>query len=262
MRVIEMSMKQRRNERAGETGNLRENPSTNGIVRHDSHMRKSGAIRPGIEPRSPWTQARCGVCFLLHEMECRFETQACPCTRTRACPTDPHLSAGGEGGSQHPGSWTAEVTPTHPMPTYGESPSRLRGHPTPARSLLPSMAGRRWKCAEEEERGKGGGDVTRTVLEPGTEHVQARRRHSPMLRHHDDYPTALAPRLRRTRVATNAGRVTRSLTSGSLANMVKSSRRRTVFGLPTLVDNLTFEDIAMMQQSIEDEQDVELRPEG
>ncbi|KAJ8867519.1 hypothetical protein PR048_031321 [Dryococelus australis] len=42
---------------AGETGDLRENPPTNGIVRHDSHMRESGVIRPGIEPGSPWLEA-------------------------------------------------------------------------------------------------------------------------------------------------------------------------------------------------------------
>ncbi|KAJ8869507.1 hypothetical protein PR048_028498 [Dryococelus australis] len=42
----------------GETGDLRKNPPTNGIVRHDSHMRKSGVIRPGIEPGSPWEANR------------------------------------------------------------------------------------------------------------------------------------------------------------------------------------------------------------
>ncbi|KAJ8895833.1 hypothetical protein PR048_001172 [Dryococelus australis] len=47
----------RPNVRAGETGDLRENPSTSGIVRHDSHMQKSGSDpRPGIERCSP----RCG----------------------------------------------------------------------------------------------------------------------------------------------------------------------------------------------------------
>ncbi|KAJ8880204.1 hypothetical protein PR048_016670 [Dryococelus australis] len=40
MRVIEVSMEQRRNKRVGETGDPRENPTTNGIVQHDSHMRK------------------------------------------------------------------------------------------------------------------------------------------------------------------------------------------------------------------------------
>ncbi|KAJ8893765.1 hypothetical protein PR048_006365 [Dryococelus australis] len=45
MRVIEGSMEQRRNERVGETGDHRENPLTNGIVRHDSHMRKSGNLQ-------------------------------------------------------------------------------------------------------------------------------------------------------------------------------------------------------------------------
>ncbi|KAJ8889539.1 hypothetical protein PR048_009038 [Dryococelus australis] len=40
--------------RVGETGLPRENPPTNDIVRHDSHTRKSGVTRPGIEPESPW----------------------------------------------------------------------------------------------------------------------------------------------------------------------------------------------------------------
>ncbi|KAJ8870688.1 hypothetical protein PR048_029712 [Dryococelus australis] len=41
-----------------ETGDPRENPPTNGIVWHDdSHLRKSGANRPGIEPVSPWWEA-------------------------------------------------------------------------------------------------------------------------------------------------------------------------------------------------------------
>ncbi|KAJ8873695.1 hypothetical protein PR048_024527 [Dryococelus australis] len=42
MRVIEVNMETRRNGRAGETGDPREDPSTRGIVRHDSHLRKSG----------------------------------------------------------------------------------------------------------------------------------------------------------------------------------------------------------------------------
>ncbi|KAJ8891076.1 hypothetical protein PR048_010585 [Dryococelus australis] len=51
MSVIKVSMEQRRNEGAGEMGDPRENPPTNGIVRHDSHMKKSGVTpRPGIEP--------------------------------------------------------------------------------------------------------------------------------------------------------------------------------------------------------------------
>ncbi|KAJ8868063.1 hypothetical protein PR048_031872 [Dryococelus australis] len=35
----------------------RENPSINGIVRHDIHMRKTGVTRPGIEPGSHWWEA-------------------------------------------------------------------------------------------------------------------------------------------------------------------------------------------------------------
>ncbi|KAJ8870031.1 hypothetical protein PR048_029042 [Dryococelus australis] len=42
IRVIEVNMERRRNEGAGKTGNPVENPPTNGIVRHDSHLRKSG----------------------------------------------------------------------------------------------------------------------------------------------------------------------------------------------------------------------------
>ncbi|KAJ8875171.1 hypothetical protein PR048_023066 [Dryococelus australis] len=49
MEVSEVSMEQRRNAR-----DPRENPPINGIVQHDSHMRKSGVTRPGIEPRSSW----------------------------------------------------------------------------------------------------------------------------------------------------------------------------------------------------------------
>ncbi|KAJ8870009.1 hypothetical protein PR048_029020 [Dryococelus australis] len=44
-----MRMIERRNERVGETGDSRENPWTSGIVRHNSHMPRSG-----IEPWSPW----------------------------------------------------------------------------------------------------------------------------------------------------------------------------------------------------------------
>ncbi|KAJ8869871.1 hypothetical protein PR048_028880 [Dryococelus australis] len=39
----EVNMEQRRNGGAGETGDPRENPPTSGVVRHDSHMRKSGS---------------------------------------------------------------------------------------------------------------------------------------------------------------------------------------------------------------------------
>ncbi|KAJ8875265.1 hypothetical protein PR048_023160 [Dryococelus australis] len=49
-------MEQRRDERAGETGDPRKNQPTNGIVRNDSHTRKSCG-RLGIEPGSPWWNA-------------------------------------------------------------------------------------------------------------------------------------------------------------------------------------------------------------
>ncbi|KAJ8876368.1 hypothetical protein PR048_020813 [Dryococelus australis] len=42
-KAMEVSLERLRNERAGETGHPRENPPTNGIVRHDSQLRKCGA---------------------------------------------------------------------------------------------------------------------------------------------------------------------------------------------------------------------------
>ncbi|KAJ8882302.1 hypothetical protein PR048_014104 [Dryococelus australis] len=51
---LQEEARQHRNERAEETGNPRENPPTSGIVRHDSHLRKSGVNWPVIEPGSPW----------------------------------------------------------------------------------------------------------------------------------------------------------------------------------------------------------------
>ncbi|KAJ8888032.1 hypothetical protein PR048_007517 [Dryococelus australis] len=55
MRVIEASMEQRRNERARETGDHRENPPTCGIVRHDSNLRKS--MRRRGHPLPAWIAA-------------------------------------------------------------------------------------------------------------------------------------------------------------------------------------------------------------
>ncbi|KAJ8877575.1 hypothetical protein PR048_022030 [Dryococelus australis] len=57
LQADEVGIEQRRNERAGETGDPQENPLTNGFVGHDSHMRKSGVTRLGIEPGSPWWEA-------------------------------------------------------------------------------------------------------------------------------------------------------------------------------------------------------------
>ncbi|KAJ8878417.1 hypothetical protein PR048_018995, partial [Dryococelus australis] len=41
----------------GQTGDPRENPPTSGIAVHDSHLRKFGVNRPGIDPCSPWWEA-------------------------------------------------------------------------------------------------------------------------------------------------------------------------------------------------------------
>ncbi|KAJ8881259.1 hypothetical protein PR048_017735 [Dryococelus australis] len=53
IKVIEARMEQCQNERAGETGDPRENPPTNGIVRHDSHLQNPVTLL-GIEPGSPF----------------------------------------------------------------------------------------------------------------------------------------------------------------------------------------------------------------
>ncbi|KAJ8896054.1 hypothetical protein PR048_001395 [Dryococelus australis] len=51
----------RRNAWAGETGDPRENPPTTGIVRHDSHLRKSGLTRPGLNPAYNLTSTLTGM---------------------------------------------------------------------------------------------------------------------------------------------------------------------------------------------------------
>ncbi|KAJ8866580.1 hypothetical protein PR048_032439 [Dryococelus australis] len=56
--VFEVNLEQSRNEGAGKTGDTRENPLTNGFVRHDSHLRNP-VTRSGIEPGSPWWGGEC-----------------------------------------------------------------------------------------------------------------------------------------------------------------------------------------------------------
>ncbi|KAJ8874623.1 hypothetical protein PR048_025489 [Dryococelus australis] len=56
-RVTAVSMERRRNKGVGETGDPRENPPIDGIVRHDSHMRRSEVTQLGIEHGSPWWEA-------------------------------------------------------------------------------------------------------------------------------------------------------------------------------------------------------------
>ncbi|KAJ8897456.1 hypothetical protein PR048_002802 [Dryococelus australis] len=56
-------MEQRRNEGAGETGDPLEYTPTSGSVRHDSHLRKSGVKRSGIEP-GEWLRSTSHQCLL------------------------------------------------------------------------------------------------------------------------------------------------------------------------------------------------------
>ncbi|KAJ8881411.1 hypothetical protein PR048_017892 [Dryococelus australis] len=55
--TTEVRIELRRMAKAGETVDRRENPPTSGIVRHDSHMRKSRGDPPGIGDGSPWWEA-------------------------------------------------------------------------------------------------------------------------------------------------------------------------------------------------------------
>ncbi|KAJ8872460.1 hypothetical protein PR048_026065 [Dryococelus australis] len=72
MRVIEVSMEQRWNEKAGETGDPQNNPPTNGIVRHESLTRKSGS-----DPGGELSYCKCCVemitgIFILYQTESTF----------------------------------------------------------------------------------------------------------------------------------------------------------------------------------------------
>ncbi|KAJ8888229.1 hypothetical protein PR048_007716 [Dryococelus australis] len=53
MRVIEVNMEYRRDEGAGQTGDPLENPPTNGITPHDSHLLKSGDPTSATETIPP-----------------------------------------------------------------------------------------------------------------------------------------------------------------------------------------------------------------
>ncbi|KAJ8869174.1 hypothetical protein PR048_030744 [Dryococelus australis] len=71
----------------GETGDHRENPPTNNITRHDSHLRKIPVTRPGIEPGSPRWEAS----VLIAQPPCpqnprRSLAELSTCNLTRTCP--------------------------------------------------------------------------------------------------------------------------------------------------------------------------------
>ncbi|KAJ8875134.1 hypothetical protein PR048_023027 [Dryococelus australis] len=70
--------------RAGETGYPRENSQTNGIVRHDSHMRKSGVTRPAIETGSPWWVANRSATAAPRALDVPNLIQLCYCRRESA----------------------------------------------------------------------------------------------------------------------------------------------------------------------------------
>ncbi|KAJ8898339.1 hypothetical protein PR048_003699 [Dryococelus australis] len=68
MRVTEVSTKQRRNDGARGNGKSPRKPADSGIVRHDSHLRKSGVSRLGIDPSSPWWELRV-ICTCASEVK-------------------------------------------------------------------------------------------------------------------------------------------------------------------------------------------------
>ncbi|KAJ8880610.1 hypothetical protein PR048_017080 [Dryococelus australis] len=101
-RFDEASMEQRRNERAGETGDLRENPPTSGIVRHDSHMRKSGSDPAGNRTRFVYVGEVAGTLGALYSSRniLRNDFVARLCQRTPArgstCVKSTQTAAAGE----------------------------------------------------------------------------------------------------------------------------------------------------------------------
>ncbi|KAJ8867056.1 hypothetical protein PR048_032918 [Dryococelus australis] len=103
MRVIEASMEQLRNERTGETGDPRENPPTNGIVRHDSHMRKLGVTRPGVRVRGRRRKGICGTggwtVGALSPVD--REPRAGVAELSRASPSDPTRQRSRDSGRRH-----------------------------------------------------------------------------------------------------------------------------------------------------------------
>ncbi|KAJ8881960.1 hypothetical protein PR048_018448 [Dryococelus australis] len=81
-----VSMEQRQNEGARKTGDPRENPSTNGIVGHDSHLRNSGVNRQGINPVR-LGRRRTYVVRLFGGIGCYFFSQDAVRNGKRAWPT-------------------------------------------------------------------------------------------------------------------------------------------------------------------------------
>ncbi|KAJ8866026.1 hypothetical protein PR048_033550 [Dryococelus australis] len=113
------SMAERRNEGAGETGDRRENPPTSGIVRRDSHMRKSGVTRPRIEHGSS-----CGRALDYSSMNSE--------TASHSQPRDPAYRVCFPADYAHAVETHQRASATSEAP--GREPATLRlqvGHPTP-----------------------------------------------------------------------------------------------------------------------------------
>ncbi|KAJ8866721.1 hypothetical protein PR048_032582 [Dryococelus australis] len=88
---VNRGMEQRRNEKAGETGEPRENPPTSGIVRHDSHMLRSGSDPAGNRTRRRIAATACPGWVSPRPTanpSVRFppETHLAPCDKAKAKP--------------------------------------------------------------------------------------------------------------------------------------------------------------------------------
>ncbi|KAJ8875381.1 hypothetical protein PR048_023276 [Dryococelus australis] len=140
--ALTMSVRPRRtnirNPKAGETGDFRENPPSSGIVRHDSHVRKSGSDssrnrEPGshwwktnaiaAEPPRPHETTRSLHCsarrFLrrrtAHRPECQEITRwrwRLPTLKTLPV----HLRRAARGGTVKEGVFVAPAPPNNPCP--------------------------------------------------------------------------------------------------------------------------------------------------
>ncbi|KAJ8894549.1 hypothetical protein PR048_007206 [Dryococelus australis] len=88
---VRWGWEQRRNAKAGETGDPRENPPTSGIVRHDSHLRKSAVERGGDFKNPP------GEGFWVFPGICRFPSFKWGIVPRERCPSG--LFSGSPGGN-------------------------------------------------------------------------------------------------------------------------------------------------------------------
>ncbi|KAJ8871243.1 hypothetical protein PR048_027549 [Dryococelus australis] len=124
-------MKQRRNEKAGETGDPRENPPTSGIVQHDSRMRMSGSGPAGDRARFALVEGEQGVCRRDTAPARRPEMGDVPSADMRLASSLRHHGQGvGERGNPRENPPNSGIVPhakIRVQPRRKSNPARLGG---------------------------------------------------------------------------------------------------------------------------------------